>query len=126
MNVKDRSKVWDYFDVSEADNTKAICHLCKCSISRCGAGKSATTSSMLKHLKFKHNSEFNMIKPGPLKTAEPNTKKKSAPAQTQMSLEESLQVKWAITDKRSIAIHNAIGEMLALDNQPYSIVSDTG
>ena len=33
---------------------------------------------------------------------------------------------WDINDHRAIKIHNHIGEMMALDIQPYSIVEDLG
>ncbi|KAJ8930276.1 hypothetical protein NQ314_016943, partial [Rhamnusium bicolor] len=33
---------------------------------------------------------------------------------------------WDITDARSIEIHKAIAEMIALDNQPYTLVTDRG
>ena len=46
----------------------------------------------------------------------------------QLSLAETeARVKpWDINDPRTIRIHQKIGEMMALDFQPYSIVSDTG
>ena len=34
--------------------------------------------------------------------------------------------KWDINDKMIRAIHFKIGEMMALDNQPYSIVDNMG
>ena len=33
---------------------------------------------------------------------------------------------WDINDPRAIRVHHKIAEMMALDFQPYSIVSDTG
>ena len=33
---------------------------------------------------------------------------------------------WDINDSCAIRVHQKIGEMMALDYQPYSIVSDTG
>ena len=46
----------------------------------------------------------------------------------QLSLAETeVRVKsWDINDPRTIRIHQKIAEMMALDFQPYSIVSDTG
>ena len=46
----------------------------------------------------------------------------------QQTLEQNCEARkiWNINDKRSRAIHFKIGEMIALDNQPYSIVDDMG
>lgn len=109
------SKVWNYFKVSENDVTKAVCVLCKSEISRGGTGKTASTSAMLKHLKFKHNGEYCKI------TNENNHSTKTAPKQTKLDY-----VKWEITNTHAMKIHRKIGQMIALDNQPFTIVTDTG
>ncbi|CAF3790922.1 unnamed protein product, partial [Rotaria socialis] len=46
----------------------------------------------------------------------------------QLTLTESLDKKklWDINDNRAVKIHKRIGEMIALDIQPYSIVEDIG
>lgn len=47
------SKVWDHFALNEEDKSKAICGLCNIKIVR-GLGKKSSTSSLWKHLKYKH------------------------------------------------------------------------
>lgn len=34
--------------------------------------------------------------------------------------------KWNINNKKNIEIHNAIGEMIVLDNQPFTVVENRG
>ena len=48
--------------------------------------------------------------------------------QRQMSIEESRDkgCVWSINDSRAQVIHKRIGEMIALDNQPFLIVEDEG
>lgn len=48
MSAKKRSLVWNYFN--EASSTKAICTICKTSISF----KGGSTANLLRHLKTKH------------------------------------------------------------------------
>ena len=61
--------------------------------------------------------------------AEKNTwKDPKVKGMKQLSLAETeARVKpWDIKDPRAIHVHQKIAEMMALDFQPYSIVSDTG
>ena len=48
--------------------------------------------------------------------------------QKQLSLEDSFALKkiWDINDSRSKGIHKAVMKMIALDNQPFSMVEDDG
>nr|XP_012224904.1 PREDICTED: zinc finger BED domain-containing protein 4-like [Linepithema humile] len=111
-----RSKIWDFFEIHSDDNTKAICLLCKIPISRGGIGKRATTSAMIKHLQNKHITEYNE-----------NFQSQSAENKKQSNIADYVKTqKWNINDKKSLNLHKAIGEMIALDNQPFSIVTDIG
>ncbi|XP_045489729.1 uncharacterized protein LOC110995016 isoform X2 [Pieris rapae] len=60
MNNKKRSSVWIYFDVKD-DSRYAQCNICNIHISRGGTGKRASTSSLAKHLKAKHNEAYMRI-----------------------------------------------------------------
>lgn len=119
-----KSKVWCYFDVNEADNTKAVCTTCKTRISRGGVGKAASTSALLKHVKHKHPELYVKIKPSS-EEHELGTLTTSSVKQTKV--DDYLKIKkWDINDKRAKELHNAIGRMTAVDSQPISIVTDMG
>lgn len=55
---------------------------------------------------------------------------KNVPEKKQMSIRTMVMaqrsVKLDINDPKSKEIHRAIGEMIAIDNQPYSLVDDEG
>lgn len=55
---KRTSKVWEFFEVVEEDETKAKCKICKTCVSRGGTGKKATTSALNNHLKTKHHDHW--------------------------------------------------------------------
>ena len=56
------SPTWKYFSVSEEDNSKAMCILCKTVISRGGVtSKTFTTSPLNNHLSYKHQEEHKQI-----------------------------------------------------------------
>ena len=45
---------------------------------------------------------------------------------SQQNIEDYLTIHWSCEDSRSREINIAIGEMIAFDNQPLSIVENTG
>ena len=59
---------------------------------------------------------------------EPPPKQRKLAAMNQMTLQESFSQKkhWDINDHRSIAIHEKVMNMVAIDNQPFSIAEDQG
>ncbi|CAG9819975.1 unnamed protein product [Phaedon cochleariae] len=48
--------------------------------------------------------------------------------QSRQTLQNSMvsQKRWPINDKMAMDLHFAIGEMIAVDNQPYSVVENIG
>lgn len=131
---------WKYFDVNPKNKNTSICKLCEAIISRGGkSSKTFTTSNMLNHLRKIHPEEAKI---------EENLEKKKRkhnecsdkdipgtsasdyghPAKHQATLESILAKKkiWDINDHRSQEIHYLIGEMIAVDIQPYSVTSDIG
>ncbi|CAH1980952.1 unnamed protein product [Acanthoscelides obtectus] len=44
----------------------------------------------------------------------------------QIKITESFERQWDINDSRAKIIHQAIGEMIVLDNQPFSVVENKG
>lgn len=111
--------------------------MCETKISRGGEGRKGGTSSMKKHLQFKHKAEYDKIfGPGttsiqPASTASSSTESGSPACQTsvsrsfnQPSLEDIIEKKkvWDTNDSRAKRYHYLIGEMIAVDNEPFAMV----
>lgn len=125
MSTK-RSPIRDYFKVGE-DTKFAICNACGQSISRGGkTTKTFNTTNLVYHIRGMHAELHSEL----LKKCDERTKEKaSAPSSSrQLTLQESSDKarKWDINDPRAQHIHTRIGEMIALDYQPFSIVDDVG
>ena len=123
-----RSPIWKYFEVA-SDERFAICKLCNKSVARGGKDKkSYTTTNVVKHLESCNRSKYSEY----LKNKEDEDAKRKEIRQAkplrQIILEESQdRVKvWDINDPRAKKTHQLIGEMIALDTQPFSIVEDVG
>lgn len=96
------------------------------------------TSAMSNHLKSKHPEEFKLI--NKKKTGEsskpitapvhvvPSTSASSSSAEKQLTLSESFERKllWNVNDAKAQKYHYLISEMIALDNEPFSIVEKVG
>ncbi len=123
-----KSLVWSYFDVSPHTQAKALCRLCNKAISRGGSGKNASTKPLRDHLQFKHDEEFKEMKRQELVSLVNAQSSSKTVKLKQPTLLETLQKKalWDINDHRSRELHYLIAEMMALDNQPFSIVEDRG
>ena len=95
-----------------------------------------TTSPLLKHLRRKHPEEYELC------TKESTDSRQNA-ATSGTTNEGQLKTcvnqvtmnrfvsptpnkQWASDHPRAITIHAAIGKMIAIDLEPYSIVEDTG
>lgn len=139
------SNVWRFFKVLEDDNTKAVCLCCEeegscVTVSRGGKDKRKfTTTNLRNHLSIKHPAKFSTLqiqaeeekKKGQLKrksddacsTAEHRKRMK-----TQLTLQSSFDAskQWDKNSVKSMTVTKLIGEMIALDNQPFSIVEDIG
>jgi hypothetical protein len=130
------STAWKYFKVNPKDKTVCICNLCDTIISRGGkTAKTFTTTNMINHLKKFHPE--NMAKESEASDklkrthAECSGKRSSTtqpPSKVQPTTEVILTKKklWDINDHRAKEIHYLIGEIIAVDTQPYSIISDIG
>lgn len=145
------SLVWKYFDIDENDESKVVCKECKKLLSRGGKdGKSFNTTNLKKHLQSKHKEKNEELSREEAQVREEEERlrnkrklegyfnksaKQSTGATTsrstnevQLTLDETYVRKqtWDINSPQSQIIHKAIGEMIAADCQPYSIVEDTG
>lgn len=134
-----------WFKQDEKDKSKASCTICN-SVLTCGEGKKRSTSSMKKHLQGKHSYHYGLAFPNNfVQENEPEDKNldedglesesgsevdvpQKKPKYHQPSLEDCVKSlkPWDINDKRSVNLHEAIGEMIALDGLPYSSVENEG
>ena len=127
--LKKRSPVWGYFKVGE-DSKYSICNSCGESVSHGGkTTKTFNTTNLVYHMKStqtdlhsKREKKCKMMKEAEEKAAT------SSSSSRQLTLQESSNKtrKWDMNDPRALHIHTRIGEMIALDYQPFSIVDDVG
>ena len=110
------------------DTKYAICNTCQVKVSRGGRStKSYTTTNLVSHL-VKHpdvNKQYIERKSAQEPPVRVTRKRK---IEQQLSLEETQELSkpWDINDARSQRVHRRIGEMLAVDCQPLSVVEDVG
>lgn len=137
-----RSIVWKFFELSKNDEAKVVCKLCEVSLSRGGKeGKTFNTTNLRKHLHSKQLEKEELLvseenkrleQKRKLHESQPDKRHKSpgscSSSDTQITLEQTVELKkiWDINTAQSQIIHYAIGEMIAVDCQPYSIVEDVG
>ena len=97
-----------------------------------------STTPLHKHMKSVHATEYSQAqekaslddklrKENTVQTGPPPKQRKLA-AMNQITLQESFSQKKHrdINDQRSIAIHETIMSMIAIENQPFSIAEDQG
>ena len=125
--AKKSSPIWSFYSVGE-DSRYAICKTCAQSVSRGGRNtKTFNTSNLVQHLK-KHQDDYKEYEKQKASKTEQADKAKEACKATkrQLSLEESGELVrlWDINDPRAQRVHRRIGEMIAIDCQPFSIVAD--
>ena len=135
------SIIWQFFTVEDQSDTVAKCKLCSKGLRRGKVGclpKDFSTSPLHKHMKSMHAVEYRKAEETAQREAKsrteekadtgPSPKQRKLTAINQMTLEESFSQKkyWDINDKRSVSIHQKIMNMMAMDNQPFSITEDQG
>ncbi|KAM8934218.1 zinc finger BED domain-containing protein 4-like [Pelodytes ibericus] len=118
---KSKSIVWDYF--SQPSLGQAMCNTCKTNVSMGSAtAKTKNTSNLWTHLRIHHVELFNEAQ---------KTKEKEScetPTLFQPKIKDLFQrhTKWQKSDERSQLLDRAITEMMVTDNQPFTMVSDSG
>jgi len=127
-----RSPVWGFFSVCE-DKKFAKCEECSEVVSRGGdSAKTFTTSNLVSHLRANYPVVYR-------KFCESKDKKESQrqdervdsggfTALRQLTLrgsEDHVKI-WDVNDPRAAVLHRKLGEMIALDYQPMSVVEDIG
>ena len=125
---KKTSPIWDYFTIGE-DNKFAKCSSCELLVSRGGkTAKTFGTTNLSVHLKGKHPELYTEFekKIKDLKDAK-EAREKPRPSRQLSLMECKDQVRhWDINDVRAQRVHRRIGEMIALDCHPFSVVEDEG
>ena len=88
--------------------------------------KTFNTTNLVYHLRTRHPEEFSKYK----ETAAQEKSGATPVASTsrQITLQESIDKlrRWDINDARALVVHRKIGEMIAIDDHPFSVVNDTG
>ena len=125
-----KSPIWKFFSVAE-DSSFAKCKKCNIEVSRGGQStKTFTPTNLVHHLNTKPGHEEEYERYNKLKTEE--KKKQSSTTDgtrlRQVSLQETAELRkvWDINDSRAKRIHTKVGEMIAIDCQPISIVDNEG
>ena len=125
-----KSPIWEFFSVVE-DSRIAKCKKCNMEVPRGGQStKTFTPTNLVHHLKTKPGHEEEYERYNKLKTEE--KKKQSSTTDgtqlRQVSLQETAELLkvWDINDSRAKRTHTKVGEMIAIDCQPISVVDNEG
>lgn len=125
------SSVWSFFKVSEEDNRYAICNGCECRVMRGGVRvKSFNTTNLITHLKNKHPEAYKEYEN--LSNAQKHLKKPAANATAATLVGSPIEQALEKTKKfhknhlKQKALTMAITKMIAVDDQPFSVVEDEG
>ena len=120
-----QSLISDHFTFSVNDDSKAICNYCKVLISRGGKIlKTFGTTNLLKCLRLNHSSKYSSLEAAE-KAREMENKDKTGSG-TEKALDDHVLKVTPFGSNHPTArkITQAVTEMIALDNQPFSIVDD--
>ena len=119
-----RSRVWEYFVLQVTDDSKVPCSLCNAVVFRGGKDtKNFNASNMRYHLKTKHSDEYKQ-----LAVKEKELSKEKVGGSNQPTLLECFVKSQPIVfdHPRAKEITKRIGEMMALDNEPFTMVNHIG
>lgn len=112
------------------DSKYAVCNACKQKVSRGGATtKAYNTTNLVSHLKAKHPELYKTFESQKMREMEESTINHTTPNKTKqlMLVESKDRVRiWDINDSQAQRVHQLIGEMIAIDTQPFSIVENDG
>ncbi len=125
--ARKKSPIWSFYSVGE-DSKFAVCNGCGQKVSHGGATtKTYNTSNLVSHLKSKHREQYAEFEKQKAGEGQEEQSTNSAKAR-QLTLKESDErVRlWDVNDARAHCVHRRIGEMIALDCQPFSVVQDVG
>ena len=116
-----KSGVWEFFFINLVDDSKVTCCICDTEVSRGGkVAKDFNTSNMRKHLRNTHPEDYKK-----LQTKEDDAKEGKS---RQLSIGELFEKSqpYPFDHPRSREITKRIGEMIAVDNEPFTLVDHAG
>ena len=121
--------MWAHFDISPTDQSNAICKHCRASVSHGGKTSVTWSTTTLRNHLIRHHPSIKLTEP----TKEPTPSSSSSTQQTSSSASQPSVFAafergrpWEFNDPRSLNIHRVIAQMVAVDDQPFSIVSNDG
>ena len=123
MASRMQSLISNHFTFSVNDDSKAICNYCKVLISRGGKNlKIFGTTNLLKCLRLNHMARYSSLEAAE-KAREMENKDKTGSGTVKVLDDYVLKVTpFGSNHPTARKITQAVAEMIALDNQPFSIV----
>ena len=121
---KKSSIVWDFFSEDPTDKLHAICAKCQERIKRGVSIEKCSSTPLHNHLRSKHaNDLFDALK----RKSNDESHLENQPPLKQPTIQESLENSiYPANNVQYISITRSIAKMIALDCQPFSIVTDEG
>ena len=122
-----RSGEWEYFVLQVTDDSKVSCSLCNAVISRGGKDtKNFNTSNMRYHLETKHPNEYKQLTAKDKESS--RGKVGGSRGSNQPTLLDSFKKSQplAFDHPRAKIITKRISEMMALDNEPFTMINHIG
>ncbi|KAL0818844.1 hypothetical protein ABMA28_008164 [Loxostege sticticalis] len=126
---KHKSAIWNHFEISTIDNSKAICLYCKEKVSRGINSKSYNTSNLWLHVKRHHPSELTAASTSNTTIQKTKCDDDNGPQpKKQATLEETISKKtlYSDDDVRAKEITRTIAEEICVDMEPFDLVNQIG
>ena len=125
-----RSAVWEYFTLNLYDESKVSCSVCSAVVSRGGKEmKNFNTNNMRHHLETKHPEDYKELEAKEKQLAqekERNSLGISGSSQPTLIDAFARSQPLAFDHPRAKEISKRIGKMIALDNEPFTMVNHIG
>ena len=126
MESKERSAVWSHFEKIRSDASKAKCRKCGALLSRGRNRAFFSTTPLRNHLFAKHGIHISSQEASSAESSSAAATKRKKLNMPSMESIFKKQQPFPATHPVAAAIPKKIGEMIALDYLPFSIVENTG
>ena len=121
---KKSSIVWDFFSEDPADKLHAICTKCQERIKRYVSIEKCSSTPLHNHFRSKHPNDLSDALE---RKSNDESHLENQPPLKQPTIQESLENSiYPANNVQYISITRSIAKMIALDCQPFSIVTDEG
>ena len=123
-----KSPVWRYFLLVPGDVTTAICNICNAKVSRGKSGDESKlgTTSLMKHLEKHPDAKKVITESNRIKLQESQAKKRKIMDQYGIAESFRAQEQWNMKGDKAKAVSKLIGEMMAVDEEPFVMVERPG